>query len=360
MKPTPPSPAAVTPDVDILIIGAGQSGLAAAYYCRQQGVSFLVLDERPDVGDVWETRYQSLRLFSPAWASNLPGLRWPGAARRYPTKDETAAYLRQYAQHFQLPIKQNQRVTLVQAVAGGYQVHTAAGGRYTARRVLLCTGPYTQPKIPEFSRHLAPSVAQVHSSQYQYPEQLPGTGPVAVVGSGNSALQIAADLAATQRPVFVAFDDKTPATPNNTAMWLLLMSTGILEAGRNTWLGRFMRNQPEPVVSADLHRVRSFSNVQFIGRATEVSGPAGLQGKQAATPALDAVVWATGFRPDYAWLQVPGALTATGEPIQQQGLSPVKGLAFLGLPWLRNRRSALMGGAAADARHVVLNLLKST
>lgn len=355
-----PAPASSPVAVDTLIIGAGQAGLAAAYYLRQRGTSFVVLEDHPAVGHVWTMRYDSLRLFSPTWASALPGLPWPGSASRYPTKDEAAAYLQHYARHFALPVETGQRVTLVQPAPTGYLVCTAAGRQYTARRVIVCTGPYTAPRVPAFATQLPAAVVQLHSSQYQRPAQLPGTGPVAVVGSGNSALQISADLAATGRPVLVAFDDKTPAAPNNAAMWLFLLATGMLEAGRNTWLGRYMRRQPEPVVSGDLHRLRQFPNVQFIGRALAVTALAGLQGQRAATPTLEAVVWATGFGPAYEWLQVPGVLSAAGEPLHERGLGPVAGLAFLGLPWLHNRRSALMGGAAADAAYVVDNLRKST
>ncbi|UOQ78762.1 hypothetical protein MUN84_09620 [Hymenobacter sp. 5516J-16] len=187
-------------------------------------------------------------------------------------------------------------------------------------------------------------MTQLHSSAYQRPSQLAGTGPVGVVGSGNSALQIAADLAATGRPVWVAFDEGTPAMPNNTAMWALLLSTHMLQASRKSPVGRLMRSQPEPVVSADLKRLRRLPNVRFMGRALGATPEGALQGKTATTPALEAVIWATGFRPDYNWLQVPGALSPAGKPQQERGLSPVPGLAFLGLPWLHSRRSALMGG----------------
>lgn len=353
-------PSAASAPLDALVIGAGQAGLAAAYYLQQHGASFVVLDERPAVGDVWATRYDSLRLFSPAWASNLPGLPWPGDARRYPTKDETAAYLRHYAQHFRFPIETSQRVTAVQPAPDGYAVTTAAGQHYRARRVVVCTGPYAAPRVPEFGRHLPREVVQLHSSQYQRPEQLPGAGPVAVVGSGNSALQIGADLAATGRKVFAAFDEKTPAMPNNTLMWKLLLGAGILQAGTTTWLGRYMRRQPEPVVSADLHRLRRYPNVRFMGRAQAATAAAELRGPHITTPPLEAVVWATGYAPAYDWLQVPGALGPNSEPRHTRGLSPVPGLAFLGLSWLHSRRSALLGGAGPDAQHVVEQLLKRT
>lgn len=345
---------------DAVIIGAGQTGLAAAYYLQQRQASFVVLDERPAVGDVWATRYNSLRLFSPTWASGLPGLGWPSTASTYPSKDEAAQYLRQYAAHFRLPIENNQRVTQVSPTDGGFEVQTASGKRYHTPRVIVCTGPYTAPAVPAFAENLPASVQQLHSSLYQKPAQIAADGPLAVVGSGNSALQIAADLATTGRPVYIAFDEQTPAVPNNTATWLSMLGTGLLQVPGHTWLGRFMRQQKEPVVRGDLQRLRCLPNVHFIGRALAATAAGGLAGRQSATPPLAAVVWATGYRPAYSWLQVPAALLPDGKPRHFRGISPIPGLAFLGLDWLNTRRSALMGGAAADARYVVEQLFKST
>ncbi|QJX46381.1 FAD-dependent oxidoreductase [Hymenobacter taeanensis] len=345
--------------LDAVVIGGGQTGLAAAYYLQQQHASYVVLDDRPVVGHVWSSRYESLRLFSPAWASGLPGLSWPGNPLRYPTKDEAAEYLRQYAAHFQLAVENNQRVTLVQPAAGGFEVQTAAGNRYHTPRVIVCTGPYTAPHIPAFGQELLPTVRQLHSSEYTTPSQAPGA-TVAVVGSGNSALQIAAGLATDGRTVYVAFDEKTPRMPNNTAMWVMLLATGLLQASSHSWVGRYMQAQPEPVVKGDFQRLKHLPNAHFIGRATATTAAGGLVGRRGTTPPLGSVVWATGFRPNYSWLQVPKALTPAGEPCHRKGISPVAGLAFLGLEWLSSRRSALMGGAAADARYVVHHVLKST
>ncbi len=304
---------------------------------------------------------QGAALVFPYLASALPGLPWPKAAHYYPTKDEAAAYLQQYAAHFQLPIVHNQRVVHVQLMpSSSYQVHTATGTCYQAQRVIVCTGPYSAPARPSFADDLPPTVQQLHSSGYHQPADLRGHGPVAVVGSGNSALQIAADVAETGRPVYVAFDEHTPAMPNNTAMWVFLTATGFMRVPGHTVLGRHLRNSPEPVVSQDLHRLQQFPHAHFIGRGQSATAAGELLGVHHTTPPLDAVVWATGFRPAFNWLQIPGSMNERGEPYHFRGLSPVKGLAFLGLPWLHNRRSALMGGAGPDARHVVKELLKST
>ncbi|GAA3919097.1 NAD(P)/FAD-dependent oxidoreductase [Hymenobacter algoricola] len=350
----------VEPTVDTIVIGAGQAGLAAAYYLQQHGVSFVVLDDRPAVGEVWAARFDALTLFSPAWVSGLPGYGWSGNALRYPSKDEAAQYLRDYAAHFRFPVHLQQRVMRVAALpAGGYAVDTAAGRYYRSRAVIICTGAYNAPRQPAFAAELASSVVQLHSRDYRRASQLPGHGPVAVVGSGNSALQIAADLAATGRPVYAAYDEQTPALPNNTAMWSFLTVTGLLRASRHSSLGQRLLHRPEPVVSSDLARLHRFANVHFIGRARQVAGQTSLQGTELTTPPLEAVVWATGYGPAYSWLAVP-VLDAAGEPRHHRGLSPAPGLAFLGLPWLNSRSSALMGGVGRDARFVVESLLKTT
>lgn len=342
---------------DTLIIGAGQAGLAAAYYVQQRGLDFALLEERAAVGEIWATRFDALRLFSPRWASGLPGRPWPGNALNYPTKDEAAAYLQNYALHFRFPVHLGQRaVSLVAEESGsGYVVRTAAGNTYHARCVIVSTGAYSAPRIPGFGEQLPAEVHQIHSSDYKHPAQIAGGGAVAVVGSGNSALQIAADLATTGRPVYAAFDDKTPAFPNNQATWLLLKGTGFLQVSRHNPLGRYAMHQPEPVVSADLRRLRSFPNVQFIGRATGTTAAGALQGRRITTPPLAAVVWATGFGPDFSWIQLP-IFEADGTPRHHHGLTEAAGIAFLGLPWLNSRSSALMGGAGPDARRVVAQL----
>ena len=355
--PAPTHPAHQPTRTDTLVIGAGQAGLAAAYYLQQHKVDFRLLDAAPTAGFAWAARYDSLRLFSPAWASGLPGRPWPGNPLRYPTRAETAAYLRDYAAHFNFPIEPNQRVIHLATTLDGYLARTDTGSTYLARRVIVATGPYTTPQVPALAAELPASVVQLHSRDYQRPNQLPGTGPVAVVGSGNSALQIATDLAATGRPVFIAFDDKTPAMPNNQLMWAFLVLTGLLRVPRHTRLGRFMHSRPEPVVSGDLARLRHFANAHFIGRAEAALPTGAIRGQRATSDPLGAVVWATGYRPDFSWLHLP-IMHADGSPRHQRGITEAPGVAFLGLDWLDSRRSALLNGAGADARRVVAALLQ--
>jgi len=156
--------------------------------------------------------------------------------------------------------------------------------------------------------------------------------------------------------VFVGFDEKTPAVPNNQLTWAALLGLGLLRIPRHTRLGQFMYRQPEPIVSGDLARLRGFANAHFIGRVSAALPDGALQGRLEATPRLQAVVWATGFRPDYAWLHLP-ILAPDGSPRHHRGLTDAPGVAFLGLSWLDSRRSALLNGAGPDARRVVKALL---
>ena len=234
---------------------------------------------------------------------------------------------------------------------------TTAGRTYLAQRVLVATGPYTAPHVPAWAAQFPGRVQQLHSRDYRNPVQLPGTGAVGVVGSGNSALQIAADIAATGRPVFVAFDEKIAAVPNNHFTWAFLVVTGLLRIPRHTTLGRWMHQHPEPVVRGDFVRLRGFANATFIGRATSALPNGELRGQRTTSPPLEAIVWATGYHADYSWIDLP-IIDPTGQPRHERGLTTAPGLAFLGLNWLDSRRSALMHGAGADAKRVVEALLR--
>ena len=119
-----------------------------------------------------------------------------------------------------------------------------------------------------------------------------------------------------------------------------------------------MMHQPEPVVSGDLARLRGFANVTFIGRATAALPTGELQGQRVTSAPLAAVVWATGYRPDYGWIDLP-IISADGQPQHRRGLTAAPGVAFLGLNWLDSRNSALLNGAGADARRVVAALLRT-
>ena len=171
--------------VDTVVIGAGQAGLATGYHLQRAGRSFVILDSVARVGDGWRHQWDTLRLFSPAWADHLPGLPHPGPRWSYPTKDEFADYLESYAARFELPVRLGTRVSSVRPAGDGYVV-TTADARIECDNVVICTGTFGRtPRVPSFADQLDPAIRQLHSSEYRRPGQL-AEGPVLVVGASHS------------------------------------------------------------------------------------------------------------------------------------------------------------------------------
>lgn len=171
---------------DAIVIGGGQAGLAAGYLLRRARIPFVILERSSRIGDVWRDRWDSLRLFTPAAHSSLPGLDFPAAPDQLPTKDEVADYLKSYAATFELPDVLGCSVTLLEQTDNGFRVHTAAGD-YRAANVIVATGPFQRPLVPAFADRIDASLRQVHSSAYRDPSQIPD-GPTLVVGAQGSFL----------------------------------------------------------------------------------------------------------------------------------------------------------------------------
>ena len=159
--------------VETVVIGAGQAGLAVGWHLRERGItSFLLLDAGPEIGHVWRSRWDSLRLFTPAEYDALPGMPFPAPADTYPTKDEVADYLRGYAAAFELPVRLNIRVIQLTKTGDTFHADTSTGP-ITARQVVIATGPFQTPVVPPLARHLAADVAQLHSADYRNPTSCP-------------------------------------------------------------------------------------------------------------------------------------------------------------------------------------------
>ena len=153
---------------DVIVVGGGQAGLAAAWHLRQQGLRFLVLEAAEELGHTWRTRWESLRLFTPAEHDALPGRPFPAPAGSYPGKEAVADYLREYATAFDLPVELNARVIGLQRTNGGFRLSTA-DRTYTARQVIVATGPFQTPFVPPLAAGLDASVTQMHSADYRCP-----------------------------------------------------------------------------------------------------------------------------------------------------------------------------------------------
>ncbi|MEV1005450.1 NAD(P)/FAD-dependent oxidoreductase [Nonomuraea sp. NPDC050202] len=331
----------------IIVIGAGQAGLAACRELRLAGHEVMLLEAHSRLGESWRQRWDSLRLFTPARLSALPGLPFPGGDR-YPGKDEVADYLQTYAARFQLPVHLDTPVSLLRRDPGGRFEAVTNHGVVIADGVVVATGPFQRPHIPQL--RLAPEIVALHSSDYRNPGQLPD-GPVLVVGGGNSGVQIAAELAAT-RPVTLALGARQPVLPQRiggTDIFTWLQALGLVRAPVTSRLGRLVRDR-DPLIGLGPRALRRLG-VRIVDRVTATGATAGgplLRTASGQTLAPQSVIWATGYRPDYRWLRIPGALAA-GLPRHTGGISPVPGLTYIGLPFQRNRGSALLGWVGEDA-----------
>jgi putative flavoprotein involved in K+ transport len=197
--------------LDVVVVGGSQAGLAMAWHLAQQGRRFVVLDAGPELGHVWRSRWDSLKLFTPAQYDALPGMAFPAPADTYPTKGPVADYLQAYATAFDLPVRLNAKATELRRLdEGSFEVRTADAS-YQARQVVVATGPFQVPFIPPPAGKLDASVTQVHSADYRNPQALPD-GPVLVMGGGNSGFQIAEELAAT-RQVDLSIATTSPMLP---------------------------------------------------------------------------------------------------------------------------------------------------
>jgi cation diffusion facilitator CzcD-associated flavoprotein CzcO len=219
--------------LDVVVVGGSQAGLAMAWHLAQQGRRFVVLEAAPELGHTWRSRWDSLKLFTPAQYDALPGMAFPAPADTYPTKDPVAGYLQAYAKAFDLPVQLNAKVTELRRLDDGSFEVRAADATYRARQVVVATGPFQVPFVPPPAAKLDASVAQVHSADYRNPQTLP-EGPVLVVGGGNSGFQIAEELAAT-RTVDLSIATTYPMLPQRRAgrdlfWWLTRLGLRLLVA----------------------------------------------------------------------------------------------------------------------------------
>jgi putative flavoprotein involved in K+ transport len=342
------TPAGDREPLDVLVVGAGQAGLALGHHLARRGADFLLVDAGPDVGHSWRSRWDSLRLFSPAEYDSLPGLPFPAPAGTHPTKDEVADYLAAYAAHFRLPVRLDSPVRRLHRDGDGVFAATTPTGTLRARQVVVATGPFQTPHVPAVACRLDRLVPQFHSAEYRNPTQVPGDGRVLVVGAANSGLQIAAELVAT-RPVTVAAGTRPTELPQRIGgrdLFSWLDAVGFFTVPTGSRIARRLRARGDLVIGTRSRTLRR-RGVEFRPRLTDLAGRTA-SFADGSTLDVDAVVWATGYRSDHSWLHVPGVVV-DGVVRHTAGVTDVPGLSFLGLPWQTCRGSALLGFVGADA-----------
>jgi putative flavoprotein involved in K+ transport len=345
---------------ETVVIGGGQAGLSVGYYLKKRGASFVILDANEHIGGSWRTRtWDSLRLFTPARYDGLPGWPFPAPGWSYPTARETADYLEAYAARFDLPMRMGMPVTRLTKKGERYLVECGER-RFEADRVVVATGFYGKPSVPEFASELNPRIVQMHSSDYRDPSQL-RPGGVLLVGAGNSGADIGLEVCKAHRTWLSGRDKgQVPVRIESRKARVVLpilwfVASHVLTL--NTPLGRKVR----PHVLADgapLIRVKSedllAAGVERVAKTVAVSeGLPVLEDGRVMDVAN--VIWCTGFRQDFSWIDVPVFGEDNG-PINTRGVTSEPGLYFIGLDFLYSFTSENVGGVGRDAKYIAKHI----
>jgi putative flavoprotein involved in K+ transport len=397
------------PTTTTVIVGAGHAGLAMSRCLTERSIDHVLL-ERGEVAHSWSTgRWDSLRLLTPNWQSRLPGHRYTGEdPDGFMTMPEVVAYLRGYAAGFDAPVVTGCEVTSVRPDDGGYVV-TSSAGRWRAGTVVVASGACRVADVPALAADLPASVRSMAAADYRNPDQLE-SGGVLVAGASATGIQLADEIHRSGRPVTLAVGGhvRVPRTYRGRDIMWWLDATGVLaerwdevdDVTRVRSLPSFQLVGSPERSTIDLNALQA-SGVRVVGRLAAVrdgtvllSGSLrnqctladlklgrlldaidewvtahGLDGEVEAPSRpeptrvdadppltiplcrgeIKTVIWATGYRPDLSWLEVP-VLDRKGRIRHDGGVTPAAGLYVMGMPFLRTRRSTLIDGAADDAR----------
>jgi putative flavoprotein involved in K+ transport len=341
---------AVTGRHEVVIVGGGQAGLALGYLLAQQGREFTILEAADAPAAAWRARWASLQLFTPVRYDSLPGRAFPGDPDRYPGRDDVVAYLTEYARDFELPVELDSAVRAVRRADDGYLVELDDRA-YESDQVVIATGPFQVPRVPEIAERLSRDVVQLHSSEYRTPRDVPD-GSVLVVGGGNTGFQIAEELSRTH-DVHLSIGSRQTPLPQQILgrdIFRYLEATGLMAKTATSRIGRRMQER-DTLIGSSPRAARRRHGVQLRGRTVDATGSeVGFTDGTRLAPST--IVWATGFGLDHSLVQA-SVFDDTGDVVHQRGVTASPGLYFLGLPWQHTRGSALLGWVKDDAEHLV-------
>nr|WP_206684183.1 ArsO family NAD(P)H-dependent flavin-containing monooxygenase [Pseudoroseomonas aerophila] len=337
---------------DVLVIGGGQSGLAAGYFLRRSGLGFEILDANERPGGAWPDTWDSLRLFSPAQMSSLPGWPMPPSGDGYPTRDHVIDYLTRYERRYDLPVRRPVRVLAVEEAGDRLAVKTDRG-TWMASAVISATGGAGVPHIPDYPGSAGFRGRQVHSSRYRTPEDFAGQR-VLVVGGGNSGAQILSEVSRVAETTWVTPEPPRFLPDDVDGRVLFERATERVRArmeGREPdapkgGLGDIVMVPPvlEARERGVLHSVRPFASFM----------PDGVVWQDGSLGAVDAVIWCTGFRPDLRHLAPLGVLEPDGRVTVENGRATCEPrLWLLGYGDWNGAASATLAGITRSARDTV-------
>lgn len=308
---------------ETIVIGGGQAGLSVGYHLSRRGVPFLILEANQRIGDSWRSRWDSLRLFTPARFDGLAGMPFPAPPHSFPTKDEMADYLESYAAKFELPIRTGVKVDKVSRQGDAFIV-TAGDRRFEAKNIVVAMADFQKPRIPAFASELDPDIVQLHSSEYRNPgsfakEEFSLLAPLLFRVVFHRVLTIKTPVGRKARPKAL-----TRAAP-------------------------LIRVKSRDLASAGVRRVPRVAGVR--------NGLPLLQDEQ--TLDVTNVIWCTGFRPGFSWIDLP-ILAESGGPAHDGGVvASEPGLYFVGLHFLYAFSSAMIHGVGRDAERIAATIAAS-
>jgi putative flavoprotein involved in K+ transport len=355
-----------TEHFETVVVGGGQAGLAVAYHLTKRGHSCVVLDASDRIGDSWRQRWPSLRLYSPARADGLPGMRFPAPSGSFPSGRDMADFLEAYAHRFALPVRTGVAVDGLEMNGDGYVV-MAGERRFEADNVVVATGVFQHdhPVTPEFAADLDPTIRQLHSADYRSPAQLQ-EGAVLVVGAAHSGGDIAYEVARAGYQTLLSGRD-TGQIPFDiesrrarfifpllrfVATRILTVSTPIGRKARSA-----MRTHGGPLLRVKRGDLEAVGVERVVERTVGVDDGKPVLADGRVVDVAN-VIWCTGFRNDYGWIRLPLPVDADGFPEQERGAVPSSpGLYFVGLPFLHSFASMLIIGAGRDGERVAKHIL---
>jgi putative flavoprotein involved in K+ transport len=339
----------MTNDVEVAVIGAGQAGLAMGSFLQRQGHRFVILERAGEIAPAWRERWDSLTLFTPRRYSALPQVPFPGDPDGYPTRDEVIAYLESYAEAFELPVELSSEVKKLGRGDDGRFRLELGDASITADQVVAATGPFQTPYVPKLAERLGRDVFQLHAVHYRRPQDLPWA--VLVVGGGNTGFQIAKELSVTHR-VALSIGSRQKPLPQRVLgrdLFWWLTKARLLDVTVESRLGRRLSTR-ETLIGSSPRELTERYGVELKPRAVDAEGRT-VRFEDGSELEVDGVIWATGYRPDYSWIELP-VVDEGGRLRHRRGVADVPGLYFLGLTWQHTRGSALIGWVKDDAKFI--------
>lgn len=336
---------------DYIIIGAGQAGLAMAYYLNKQNAGYLIVDANSETGEPWLKRWDSLKLFTPSEFNNLPGMDFPHKNGHYADKYEVANYLKAYVKKFNIPIAFNQKVNSLKKVED-YFILKSETQEYKAKNVIVATGPFHTPFTPKFHTKINKDILQIHSEHYKSPSQLQD-GATLVVGAGDSGVQILEEISNSDRKVYFSGNTNITSIPQEIlgkTLWWWFKKIGFLTAHKYSWIGKKLSTGGQPIIGTDVKTLFKKENVTCVGRSLDANNTE-ITFEKDTIKDIKNIIWATGFKPNFNWIEGI-ELDESQYPTNFRGVSEIEGLYYLGLPWLYTRGSATLGGVKKDAKYL--------